>query len=79
MLLDDAVNYVVSKVEVKDQDEGGEFFAASKIIFITWVGIKCKPMVKARSSQHRRPLYQYALVLFHLPSFWWAFICATKY
>lgn len=42
--------------------QGGEVFSATKVIFITWVGTKCKPMLKAKSSQHRLPIYKYALV-----------------
>ncbi len=62
LLPEDGVAYFVLNVDVKDQDEGGELFSNNKNIFVTWVGTKCKPMTKAKSSQHRRPLYQYALV-----------------
>lgn len=61
LLTDDDIFYVVYSLEVKDQDEGGEVFSATKVIFITWVGTKCKPMLKAKSSQHRLPIYKYAL------------------
>jgi hypothetical protein len=47
--------------------QGGEVFSATKVIFITWVGTKCKPMLKAKSSQHRLPIYKYALVRIGLP------------
>jgi hypothetical protein len=60
-LPDDSIRYIVYSLHVKDQDEAGDFFGAEKTIFITWVGTKCKPMIKAKSSQHRRPLYQYVL------------------
>ncbi|KAL6054133.1 Cofilin/tropomyosin-type actin-binding protein [Balamuthia mandrillaris] len=65
-LQDDSINYVVLGLPVSDQDEGGNYFSANKHIFITWVGTQCKPMVKARSSQHRRPLYQYVLKFLQL-------------
>ena len=52
---------MVLTIEVKDQGEA-ELFSTSKTIFITWVGTECKPMAKARSSQHRLPLYNYVLV-----------------
>jgi len=61
LLSDEGIFYIVLSLEVKDQDEGGEVFSANKAIFITWVGTKCKPMVKAKSSQHRLPLYKYVL------------------
>ncbi len=52
---------MVLTIEVKDQGEA-ELFSTSKTIIITWVGTECKPMAKARSSQHRLPLYNYVLV-----------------
>jgi len=61
LLTDDGIFYVVYSLDVKDQDEGGEVFSATKVIFITWVGTHCKPMAKAKSSQHRLPLYKYVL------------------
>jgi len=61
LLLPSAVQYVVLGQTVPDQDEGAGFVNHTKYIFITWVGTQCKPMQKASSSQHRRPLYQYVL------------------
>jgi len=53
------VVYAVLGQDVEDQDEGA--YRHQKFIFITWVGEKCKPMEKAKSSQHRLPLYKYIL------------------
>jgi len=58
-LPEDAVVYAVLGQDVKDQDESS--YTQLKFIFITWVGVKCKPMEKAKSSQHRLPLYKYIL------------------
>lgn len=60
LLSDAEIQYMVLTIEVKDQGEA-ELFSTSKTIFITWVGTECKPMAKARSSQHRLPLYNYVL------------------
>jgi len=57
LLPTDAVVYAVLGRDVEDQDGSG--YAHLKFIFITWVGVKCKPMEKAKSSQHRLPLYKY--------------------
>jgi len=58
-LPEDQVVYAVLGQNVEDQDESG--YSHLKFIFITWVGEKCKPMEKAKSSQHRLPLYKYVL------------------
>eukprot|EP01104_Vermistella_antarctica_P000725 TRINITY_DN10846_c0_g1_i1.p1 TRINITY_DN10846_c0_g1~~TRINITY_DN10846_c0_g1_i1.p1 ORF type:complete len:709 (+),score=223.20 TRINITY_DN10846_c0_g1_i1:90-2129(+) len=39
-------------------DEGG--LNAVKRVFVSWVGPKVKPLSKARSTQHRRPVYEFA-------------------
>jgi hypothetical protein len=62
LLSDAEIQYMVLTIEVKDQGEAEKLFSTSKTIFITWVGTECKPMAKAKSSQHRLPLYNYVLV-----------------
>eukprot|EP00029_Vermamoeba_vermiformis_P006049 TRINITY_DN226_c0_g1_i2.p1 TRINITY_DN226_c0_g1~~TRINITY_DN226_c0_g1_i2.p1 ORF type:complete len:986 (-),score=464.10 TRINITY_DN226_c0_g1_i2:72-3029(-) len=42
------------------EDEKTEGYATLKYIFITWVGPEVKPLAKARSSQHRVLLYNFA-------------------
>jgi len=54
LLSDDSINYVAIGVQIKEGD-----YSVVKYILITWVGKDVKPMVKARSSQHRNPLYKY--------------------
>eukprot|EP01097_Dermamoeba_algensis_P001839 TRINITY_DN1710_c0_g1_i2.p1 TRINITY_DN1710_c0_g1~~TRINITY_DN1710_c0_g1_i2.p1 ORF type:complete len:690 (-),score=195.62 TRINITY_DN1710_c0_g1_i2:473-2503(-) len=54
LLNDDSINYVITGVDLKEGD-----YTITKFILITWVGKDVKPMAKARSSQHRNPLYKY--------------------
>ena len=49
-------------LQVADEDGGSEY-KATKYVFISWVGTKVKPMVKARSSQVRVALYKYTKVV----------------
>jgi len=58
-LPEDGVVYAVLGQNVEDQDDPS--YSHRKFIFITWVGEKCKTMEKAKSSQHRLPLYKYIL------------------
>ena len=41
-------------------------YVQNKYIFINWVGVKAKPTLKARSSQHRAALYAFAGSIFPL-------------
>lgn len=43
-------------------EDGGSEYKTTKYVFISWVGPKVKPLVKARSSQVRVALYKHAKV-----------------
>eukprot|EP01090_Pellita_catalonica_P016343 TRINITY_DN4644_c0_g1_i2.p1 TRINITY_DN4644_c0_g1~~TRINITY_DN4644_c0_g1_i2.p1 ORF type:complete len:160 (-),score=17.94 TRINITY_DN4644_c0_g1_i2:20-499(-) len=60
------VAYAVLGVDVSDQDEGQNYFSARKHIFITWVGEKCRALTRAKTSQHRNPLYKFVLQFLQL-------------
>jgi hypothetical protein len=57
----DAVLYAILCYIQSEQVEEGQIYTTSKYLFISYVGPDVKPLFKARSSQHRLPLYQYAL------------------
>jgi hypothetical protein len=61
----DAVLYAILCHVQSEQVEEGLTYTTTKYLFISYVGPDVKPLVKARSSQHRLPLYQYALVCFN--------------
>jgi hypothetical protein len=58
----DAALYAILSHVQSDQLEEDLTYTTAKYLFISYVGPDVKPLVKARSSQHRLPLYQYALV-----------------
>jgi hypothetical protein len=58
-LQEDRLAYVVLRVQLKDADEGKDFgYTTWKFLFVSWVGPKVKPMLKAKSSQERLPIYK---------------------
>jgi len=55
---DSEIAFGLLSVLVEEKDAGEEYKTA-KVIFISWVGPECKPLVKARSSQIRLSLYNF--------------------
>jgi hypothetical protein len=58
LLKDDEIVYGVLSVLVEEKESGDEY-KTYKNIFISWVGPDVKPLVKAKSSQHRLGLYNF--------------------
>lgn len=62
---DDLVRYAIIRYKVVEVVDDVDY-TRTKNMFISWTGPDVKPLAKARSSQHRVPIYEYALKIIAL-------------